>query len=172
MNERTDSPTCSRQALKMVFVSASIMSRELHSLNITSPFLQGKNIESEVFVRPPSEIMEGKIWKLQRYIYGLNDVPRKWYNRVEQELLKLVGRKNHYDEAMFQWHNKDGALFGILGTHADDFVYCSTLNWHKNVVEKLLLSSRSARKKSDLSDILDLVLCRRVQKFLLTKITI
>ena len=72
-----DSPTCSREALRMVFVSASIMSWELHSLHITSAFLQGNNIEREVFVRPPSEIMEeGKIWKLQRYIYGLNDAPR------------------------------------------------------------------------------------------------
>ena len=45
-NERTDSPTCSRQALRMVFVSASIMSWELHSLDITSAFLQGNDIET------------------------------------------------------------------------------------------------------------------------------
>ena len=54
MNERTDSPTCSHQALGMVFVSASIMLWELHSLDITSAFLQGNNIEREVFVEPPS----------------------------------------------------------------------------------------------------------------------
>ena len=83
---------CSRQAFRMVFVLASIMLWELHSLDITSVFLQGNNIEREVFVWPPSEIMEeGKIWKLQRCIYGLNDAPREWYNRVEQELLKLGG---------------------------------------------------------------------------------
>ena len=29
---------------------------------------------------------ERKIWKLQWYIYGLNDAPRECYNRVEQEL--------------------------------------------------------------------------------------
>ena len=54
MNERTDSPTCSHQALGMVFVSASIMLWELHSLDIISAFLQGNNIEREVFVEPPS----------------------------------------------------------------------------------------------------------------------
>ena len=62
-NERTDSPTCSRQALRMVFVSASIMSWELHSLDITSAFLQGNDIETEVFVRLPSEIMEEELHK-------------------------------------------------------------------------------------------------------------
>ena len=77
MNERTDSPTCGHQALRMVLVSASIMSWELHSLGMTSAFLQGSDIEREVFVRSPSEIMEeGTIWKLQRCIYGLTDALR------------------------------------------------------------------------------------------------
>ena len=87
MNERADSPTCSCQALRMVFVPASIMLWELHSLmlwelhslNITLAFLQGSNIEREVVALPPSEIMEEeKIWRFQRYIYGLNDAPREW----------------------------------------------------------------------------------------------
>ena len=39
MNERTDSPTCSCQALGMVFVSASVILWELHSLGVTSAFL-------------------------------------------------------------------------------------------------------------------------------------
>ena len=86
MNGRTDSPTCSRQALRMVFFYLLLISR---SLDITSAFLQGNNIEREVFARPLSEIMEErKIWKLPRCIYGLNDVPREWYIRVDQELLK------------------------------------------------------------------------------------
>ena len=94
MNERTDYSTCSHQVLRMVLVSASIMSRELNSLDMTSAFLQGSDIEREVFVRSPSEIMEeGTIWKLQRCIYGLTDALREWYNRVEQELLKLRGEK-------------------------------------------------------------------------------
>ena len=64
MNERTDFPTCSWQAFRMVFISA---------------FLQGNDIESKAFVWPSWEMMEeGKIWKLQRCIYGLNDALRYW----------------------------------------------------------------------------------------------
>ena len=48
---------------------------------------------------------------------------------------------------MFQWNNKDGALCGILVTHVDDFVYCSTLNWHKNMVEKLLCIFKISKKE-------------------------
>ena len=90
---------------------------------------------------------ERKIWKMQRCIYGLNDAPREWYNRVEQQLLKLEVRKNPYDEAMFQWNNIDGALYRSLVTHVDDCVYCSTLNWHKNVVEKLLCILKISKKE-------------------------
>ena len=129
----------------MVFVSASIVLWELHSIDITSAFLQGNNIEREVFVRLPSEIMGGgKMWKLQKCIYGLNDAPREWHNRVE--LLKFGGRKNLHDE-MFQWNNEDGALCGILVTQVDDFVYCGTLNWHKNVVEKLFCIFKISKKE-------------------------
>ena len=39
---------------------------------------------------------------------------------------------------MFQWNNKNGVPCRILITYVDDFVYCGTLNWHKNVVETLL----------------------------------
>ena len=47
--------------------------------------------------------------------------------RVEQELLKIGGgRKNLYDEAVFHWNNEDKALCGILVTHVDEFLYCST----------------------------------------------
>ena len=94
MNERTDSPTCSCQALRMVFVSASIMLWELLSLDLTSAFLQGNNAEREVFVRPPSDIMEeGKIWKLQRCIYGLNDTPREWHSWAKPRAVKIRGEK-------------------------------------------------------------------------------
>ena len=87
--------------------------RPWHDKNIQLPFCRGNYyllislqhsckatiLKGMLFIQPPSEIMEeGKICKLQRYIYGLNNAPREWYNRVEQELLKFRegggGRKN------------------------------------------------------------------------------
>ena len=49
---------------------------------------------------------------------------------------------------MFKWNSKDGALCGILVTHVDDFVYCGILNWHKNVVEKLLFIFKISKKEN------------------------
>jgi hypothetical protein len=49
---RTDSPTCSKQALRMVFLVAAAKKWELHSLDIASAFLQGGEITRNVYLRP------------------------------------------------------------------------------------------------------------------------
>ena len=85
LNVRTDSPTCSRQSLRFCFVTAAIMRWELHSLDITSAFLQGNTIERDVHLQPPPEYQEkGMLWKLKRCIYGLKDAPRAWYDSIEK----------------------------------------------------------------------------------------
>ena len=44
-NVRTDSPTCSRQSLRMTLITAPTMGWELNSMDITSAFLQGNGIK-------------------------------------------------------------------------------------------------------------------------------
>ena len=74
-NARTDSPTCSRQSLRMAFIMTSTMGWQIQSLDITSAFLQGNIIERDVFLKPPSEASsDGMLWKRKRCIYGLNMV--------------------------------------------------------------------------------------------------
>ena len=86
----------------MVFVSATSISWNLEAFDITVAFLQDNLIERDVFVMPPAEYRQDKkVWKLLRCIYGLNDAPREWYNRVEQLLKEFGGKKSLYDNAMF-----------------------------------------------------------------------
>ena len=92
---------------------------------------------------------EGKIWKLQKCIYGLYDAPREWNNTAEQQLSQFEGGKNLYDEAMFHWNIKDGAPCGILVTHVDDFVYSVTLHWDKNMVEKVLCIFKISKRENE-----------------------
>ena len=133
-NTRIDSPTCSRQSLRMCFIVAPTMKWEIHSLDISSAFLQGNNIERELYLEPPIEVKEdGIIWKLKRCIYGLSDAPRAWYERVEQELCALRAKKSLYDDAVFIWH-QNNTLIGLVVIHVDDFVYCGTSEWNSNVM--------------------------------------
>ena len=86
---RTDSPTCSRQSTRLVFLTAASNKWEIKSLDIKAAFLQGDQMERDVFLRPPVDVCpENEVWKLKRCIYGLNDAPRAWYSRVNKEMLK------------------------------------------------------------------------------------
>ena len=123
----------------MIFSVASTCSWDLHSLDVTSAFLQGEQMARDVFIKSPKEFREeGKIWKLQRCIYGLNDAPREWYNKVVRELLQLGGRKSSFDNTMFMWNDNTGQLKGILVMHVDDFVYCGTSEWLSSVIGSLV----------------------------------
>ena len=137
-NARTDSPTCSRQSLRMAFIMTSTMGWQIQSLDITSAFLQGNSIERDVFLKPPLEASSnGMLWKLKRCIYGLNDAPRAWYERVRSELFALGGKTSLYDEAMYMWHTDNCDLEGFIVTHVDDFVYGGTDQWLEKVIDKV-----------------------------------
>ena len=60
---KKDSPTCTRECLRLVFVVAAINSWELQSLDISAAFLQGNPIQREIFLRPPDDVCsKAEVW--------------------------------------------------------------------------------------------------------------
>ena len=57
----TDSPTCSREGLRLNISIIASNKWKIHSLDIKTAFLQGKNLERTVYVRPPKEANTNKI---------------------------------------------------------------------------------------------------------------
>lgn len=144
-DKRVDSPTVSRQSLRLIFTAASTMGWELHSLDIASAFLQGKEIQRTVLVRPPKEFaVFGRVWRLKRCLYGLSDAPREWYNKVEEKLTELGGQVSLYDQSMFLWH-EGGKLVGIVVAHVDDFTYCGTMKWLEGVMGEVFNGFKISR---------------------------
>jgi len=86
---RTDSPTCSREGVRMALALIASKGWKINSIDVKSAFLQGNNIEREIFVRPPREAQTDKLWLLNECVYGLADASRYWYLRVRNELTKL-----------------------------------------------------------------------------------
>ena len=82
-NMRTDSPTCSRECFQLLFTVVSCMGLKIHSTDITAAFLQGNELECEIFLRPPPDVCSKEfVWSLKCYIYGLNDAQRAWHERI------------------------------------------------------------------------------------------
>ena len=102
----SDSPICSKESMRLVLNIAS--SKWLcWSIDIKSAFLQNKNIDRIVYVKPPKEAdcQDAMLWKLNATIYGLNDASRSWYLNVKKELIGLGATVCKSDSAVFIWHN-------------------------------------------------------------------
>ena len=86
----TDSPTFSKESLHIVLTIMSIDSWNFHSLDVKTAFLQGNQIDRDVFNKSPKKAnVQGSIWKLNKVVYGLADVSCAWYLHVKDVLAKL-----------------------------------------------------------------------------------
>ena len=135
---KKDSPTCTRESLRLLFLTASSMKWEINTLDITAAFLQGNDIQRELYLQPPRDACPKKcLWRLKRCVYGLTDAPRAWYDKVKETLCMLGAKVSMYDSSLFLFHEKEGVLTGILSVHVGDFAYCRNAKFHKTVIEEV-----------------------------------
>lgn len=119
-----DSPTVGKGGLKIFLTITASKQWEVKTTDIKSAFLQGKQLDRDVYLQPPKEsnTAAGKIWKLKHCLYGLKDGARQFYLSVKEELLKLGFEQCSVDPAVFCLR-KDGKLCGIICSHVDDFLH-------------------------------------------------
>ena len=138
---RTDTPTCSKTNLRTVLAIAATNRWRVKSIDIKSAFLQGRHIESEVIVKPPKEAGVGKLWKLKKALYGLNDAAREWYLKINESVTEMGGSRSTLDTAIFYWKKED-KLTGLCTAHVDDFILCGTEESLEEMASESVLNVR------------------------------
>ena len=68
--------TCTKANLRTLLTLSVNNNWKVKSIDIKSAFLQGCLIQRELFVKPPAGISDGKLWRLKKCLYGLNDAAR------------------------------------------------------------------------------------------------
>ena len=135
-----ESPTCTKESVRLVMVTAASKLWKLQAIDITAAFLQGDEIDRQVYLRLPNDVRDkSTVWRLKRTIYGLKDAPRSWYEKVRSVMLELGATISKYDQALFLWHDSCRELKGILACHVDDFSLCGDQWFQCNVVQKVKL---------------------------------
>ena len=120
---QSDSPTASKESCKLFLALSANEEFKIRSLDVTSAFLQGRNLERDVYVMPPVEARrEGFVWKLKKTCYGLYDASRSWYFAVKDELTN-IGMQILSGDSAFFYLIKDGKLKGLCIVHVDDFLF-------------------------------------------------
>jgi len=132
---RTDSPTCSREGIRLFFATTSSNKWKLHFMDVKGAFLQGKEIDREVTLRPPKEAQTTNLWRLIKCTYGLADAPRCWYLRMREELLNLGAHPSKMDNGIFLFIQS--SLFGIIVLYVDDIMWSGIDRQMRPIIEKL-----------------------------------
>ena len=119
-----DSPTVGKGAMRLLISIAVLKNWTLKTTVIKSAFLQGKELEREIYIKPPKESKTPQhlIWKLKHGLYGLKDGARQFYESVKEELMKLGFTQCKLDPAAF-YVQKDSRLRGMICCHVDDFLH-------------------------------------------------
>ena len=134
---RADSPTASKETLKLALIVAANEGFKVKTVDIKSAFLEGKSLERQIYVSPPAEANRvGKLWLLKQAAYGILDGGRKFYLKLSETLESLGLHKVHADGALFTFV-KDGKLHGLVASHVDDLLIAGDDVFKQEVEEKL-----------------------------------
>ena len=79
LNEiRKDSPTCSKENLRIVLAIILSYQWQASNLHVKSAFFQGNQIDRDLYLKPLKEADTGNFWKLKTTVYQLSDASRVW----------------------------------------------------------------------------------------------
>ena len=73
---RSDSPTISKENLRLICTTAVNSGWKLHSIDVKGAVLQRFTTDRNVYLVPPIETNAGNPWKLKTAVYGLADASR------------------------------------------------------------------------------------------------
>ena len=134
----SDSPTVAKSAMRTLMTLASTNKWNICTTDIKSAFLQGKDLERDLYVKPPKEAKSppGVIWHLRKTLYGLNDGSRQFYFSVREFLISQGCVVSSVDPSMFIF-KEDGVLKGIVISHIDDFLHAGDSVFDRKVMEPL-----------------------------------
>ena len=95
-------------------------------IDFQAAYIQGKEIDREVYLRPPPDVRARKpnmVWRVIKKIYGFKDAGRGFWLCLDEELIKYGMEKSTMDRALYFMRDSSGEIIGVLCTHCDDLIF-------------------------------------------------
>ncbi|CAI7890829.1 unnamed protein product [Closterium sp. NIES-54] len=100
---------------------------ELHSLDVSTAFLQG-SLHKEIWLRRPPGFTRSFLaciqWSLQRPVYGLRQAPCEWHDTLRTTLTALGFAPSTADPSLFLRTDTSLTPFYVL-VYVDDLVFAT-----------------------------------------------
>ena len=144
----TDSPTVQKHSVRLLLALACKYGWDISTTDITSAFLQGNQLDRDVYIKPPKEAnMPGKLMKLNKCLYGLKDASRQWYFKVLNKLKAMGFKKSFCDKGVF-FFIKDNKLIGFIALHVDDFLHAGDQFFNNTIMPQILSIFKVGKSES------------------------
>ncbi|CAI7869421.1 unnamed protein product [Closterium sp. NIES-53] len=146
---QTFSPTPKMTTLRVLLHVAAQRDYVLHSLDFSTPFLQG-NMHEEIWLRrPPGFIGSfpiGTQWSLRRPVYDLRQAPREWHDTLRTRLAALEFVPSIADPSLFLRTDTSLPPFYVL-VYVDDLIFATA------DTEALTLAKSELQKRHTCTDL-------------------
>ena len=111
--EETFAPVARLEAIRILLAFASMKGFKLYQMDVKSAFLNGY-IKEEVYVEQPPGFEDPKypkhVFKLKKALYGMQQAPRAWYERLSNFLLGKGFSRGKLDNTLFILHKGKNML--------------------------------------------------------------
>ncbi|CAK0808853.1 unnamed protein product, partial [Prorocentrum cordatum] len=132
--EESHAPTATRTARQVFLQKAANLKMRMAKGDVKSAFLQGEELDRDLFVKPTGEIAEmlglrsGQAAILTKSAYGLVQAPRAWHQAVNRKLKELGWRQLESDPCVWVLTSPSTAggpdcIVAIALSHVDDFLF-------------------------------------------------
>ena len=125
----TAAPTPSRAGRQLFLQLCAWKKLRLAKGDISGAFLQGDDLEEELYVRPVEEITtayklpKDTVMLLRKAAYGLVQAPLHWHQSVNRFLKSLGYRQLEVEPCCWIWTDKTGTVRSAVHAHVDDFLF-------------------------------------------------
>ncbi|GJS21231.1 putative ribonuclease H-like domain-containing protein, partial [Tanacetum coccineum] len=120
-------PVARIEAIRLFLAYASFMGFIVYQMDVKSAFLYG-TIDEEVYVfQPPSfedPQIPDKVYKVEKALYGLHQVPRAWYETLSTYLIENRFRRGTIDKTLYTKKDKCDIL--LVQVYVYDIIFGST----------------------------------------------
>jgi Reverse transcriptase (RNA-dependent DNA polymerase) len=135
----TFAPVAKLVLIGAVLAMATMQDMKLHQIDIKGAYLNGELTDQEtIFMsQPPGYLVPdstGKVFQLQKMLYGLKQSRRHWYQKLVEIMVKMGFMHCDVDQAAFFQH--DGCKLIVVLVHVDDCTIAATVIALIKVFEK------------------------------------
>ena len=117
----TYSPVARFTSIRLVLALAAMFGYRVHQMDVDTAFLNAE-LQEEVYVASPQgyELPSGRVYRLNRCLYGLKQSPRGWYADIDEYLVKNNFVRTKADSCIYTRRSDKG--FTMIALYVDDLI--------------------------------------------------